>query len=1014
MKSLLIFISDIHYTGKKFENEGIVLNAFMSDIRKIIQNYVDVNIYLLIGGDLVYSADDASIYNKFEEEFIKPLITMGINRDRIICVPGNHDIQRSWINENKLIYTPMVDKQYGECDFNDLVENPNSVRFLTEKFDNFSNFIKEDISISNYNPILYNYELNDDWSIYCLNSSLTSYAGIDKKNDIKRLNLYTRKLYQLVSTNLKKKILLLHHPLEYLSEWCSSELMKIIKLNFDIVLTGHTHNQDILCNNNCGDSYIWCQAPQLYSDKNDKLGYCLIELEDIYLDKIIYREWFSSRNAFRAGLDFTESEDGIIRFEKKKNYNIDPTLTKIEEKFRHVMSVYGDQPPIWMDRFLSSERFDRSYRFEKNNLLDEQSLLDFEGNIKIITPAQYGLSSFAWHFIMKLWKERKEFCLYIDSGLIRKGSVDKIADAQLKEFGFEKNQVRRIIIDNWTITNKNAKQILTTITQQYPDIRIIILCPMLEKTMIETENISVSEFDFSIMFMAPLQTYQLRSMVEVYNKNKNIGQNDIVLKRLDADIQDFNMHRTPLNCITLLEVFSFSFDDNPVNRTSVIEKILTIIFESEDVPNYKSLPDVKDCEFALGFYCEKMIREESFYFSAKEFYSVLYDFCRTQKITIDIAYLFDLLLKNNIICQYDSDLYSFRFSYWVYYFAAMRMTKDSDFADFILSNENYLHYPEVIEFYTGSDRTRNDAAVIITNDIQNVSKSVHDKVGVPEGLNPFSLLKIEKSDEQIERAIQLLETNLQKSKLPNEIKDSISDRNYNPSRPFHQSVYKVFENYSVNYLQEIIGVASKTLRNSDYINPDNKVKLFSAITKAWFDTIRVIYLMVPALAYEGFANYDGFGLRLSESFNSYKDDPNRLIIAIIAAIPLNLMKWYKDNIYSAKLSQLIFDQIENEKNVVIKHLLICMIIHEQPSGWDDIVRRYLTDIDKNSYYFGNTLDTLKMMYANGIMSESNVARTKNLIMLSYTKLISKDNKLHPGDIKRINKDVLPNRKDLTE
>ena len=275
-------------------------------------------------------------------------------------------------------------------------------------------------------------------------------------------------------------------------------------------------------------------------------------------------------------------------------------------------------------------------------------------------------------------------------------------------------------------------------------------------------------------------------------------------------------------------------------------------------------------------------------------------------------------------------------------------------------------------------------------------------------------MKIEKSDEQIERAIQLLETNLQKSKLPNEIKDSISDRNYNPSRPFHQSVYKVFENYSVNYLQEIIGVASKTLRNSDYINPDNKVKLFSAITKAWFDTIRVIYLMVPALAYEGFANYDGFGLRLSESFNSYKDDPNRLIIAIIAAIPLNLMKWYKDNIYSAKLSLLIFDQIENEKNVVIKHLLICMIIHEQPSGWDDIVRRYLTDIDKNSYYFGNTLDTLKMMYANGIMSESNVARTKNLIMLSYTKLISKDNKLHPGDIKRINKDVLPNRKDLTE
>ena len=36
----------------------------------------------------------------------------------------------------------------------------------------------------------------------------------------------------------------------------------------------------------------------------------------------------------------------------------------------------------------------------------------------------------------------------------------------------------------------------------------------------------------------------------------------------------------------------------------------------------------------------------------------------------------------------------------------MRMSKSKEFADFILKDENYAHYPEVMEFYTGSDRTK--------------------------------------------------------------------------------------------------------------------------------------------------------------------------------------------------------------------------------------------------------------------------------------------------------------------
>ena len=316
--------------------------------------------------------------------------------------------------------------------------------------------------------------------------------------------------------------------------------------------------------------------------------------------------------------------------------------------------------------------------------------------------------------------------------------------------------------------------------EEYENVPMLILCPMLEKSFVDNENISYYEFSIPTFFMAPMQLNQIRNMVSVYNKKHQIGEEEVVLKRLNDDIQNFNMHRTPLNCISLLEVFSNSFDENPVNRTAMIERLLRIIFENEDVPNYRSLPDVKDCEFAIGYYCEHMIRNEQYYFGSKHFYDKLSDFCKQQIITIDINYLFSILLKNQIICQYDNDLYGFRFAFWVYYFAAMRMTKSQDFANYILDKENYAHYPEVLEFYTGSDRTRNDAAQVVIEDINKITAIVHEKVGLPDKMSPLQYLRLEITDEQATKAIDKLDEELKQTKLPTTIKDALDDSNYNP------------------------------------------------------------------------------------------------------------------------------------------------------------------------------------------------------------------------------------------
>ena len=139
---------------------------------------------------------------------------------------------------------------------------------------------------------------------------------------------------------------------------------------------------------------MWCQAPQLYTDKTDKLGYCLIELEDDNIERIIYRQWFDSQRCFKKGLDFTSGDEGIVEISKTRQQVKDPIRLMLEDRFRDTMAIYGDNSLLWIDRYFSMNRFDRAFTFNKKDLYSEDDIMEARRSLKVVTPAQYGLTSF--------------------------------------------------------------------------------------------------------------------------------------------------------------------------------------------------------------------------------------------------------------------------------------------------------------------------------------------------------------------------------------------------------------------------------------------------------------------------------------------------------------------------------------------------------------------------------------------------------------------------------------------
>lgn len=70
MNTLIIYISDIHFTGTRPENEGVVINAFLKDVKKQLGEMPHKDVFLFIGGDLVQKADDKDSYDRFWNDVI--------------------------------------------------------------------------------------------------------------------------------------------------------------------------------------------------------------------------------------------------------------------------------------------------------------------------------------------------------------------------------------------------------------------------------------------------------------------------------------------------------------------------------------------------------------------------------------------------------------------------------------------------------------------------------------------------------------------------------------------------------------------------------------------------------------------------------------------------------------------------------------------------------------------------------------------------------------------------------
>jgi len=681
------------------------------------------------------------------------------------------------------------------------------------------------------------------------------------------------------------------------------------------------------------------------------------------------------------------------------------SVTKIlQHRLNESLRIFSHQPAVWVEPIISKKD---SITEKTKNTFDARvqvsDILNLPRSIIIKAPPQFGLTCLANYFVLEAWKNGKTW-VKVDARSAKRDEIKKTVIKEINAIGLPGNSVDCIVIDSWRNTDAGSKKLLRNLCHEYQKIPVIVMQTVDDLPFQEEDESESINRDFEALYLLALPRSEVRKVVCGYNDARNVGDENVLLEKILRELDALNIHRTPLNCITLLKVSEANLDESPVNRTKMIEMVLFALFNLDELPTYKTKPDLKDCEYALGRFCESLIKSRKQIFSREEFLTDIESFCVEKLLYLEVSVVFDTLYNNNIITK-TSNGFSFRATYWIYYFAARRMYANAEFKDYILNNNSYASFPEIIEFYTGIDRDRGEVLERLTADLSKACDIFESRSGLSVGLNPLDSVEWNPTSDSVAEAEKMINENIASNKIPESAKDEHADRNYNQLKPYDQRILYILDKHTLTVLIQKIKASSRALRNSDYVDPDIKRKLFKQITRGWKQVSLILFALTPRLASEGMAAFEGQGFILEGNFGESIDAK---IKAIFLANPNNIVRLFADDIYSNKIAPLLYDAIDSELDPLIAHDLVLMFIFERPNNWKKFVEDYINSLPKNSFYLYNTVLALQNTYKYDFATPSELSDIRLLLKTGYAKhQFGKKPSLL--EMNKISKKVIPKR-----
>jgi len=738
----IIHVSDLHLESGNPSFEKIdIITAFAEDIKK----YVDDTTLLFFSGDAIdkggkgFKEERMKCFEDFEEIFVNKILQENPKlKNKIFIVPGNHDVFRDKIDsisEDGLKSNLVTPKKINEFIINNR-NNPKHLERITD-YKNWEKSFYETYPNSDYSLFENTFILKIglyNIGITCLNSSWLCKDDNDKENLIIGKNQIDTSLNKI--KNCQVKLVLSHHPIEFLNE-IDRDLIKMeLFKNYDILFTGHVHElassytQDLY-----GNIFISIANSTIGDDAKERRyanGYSIIEFTPNEKIKVLYRKYIEPHKKFVPNTEIG-TEDGTKEWQIMK----DETLAKFEIVATLVDDISNKYCEKLNDHLIMSAN-NTNTTCSIDCLFVEPTILNYPQysmkesetihyNIeKIITRKTnfliYGLKeSGKTIFIDKLFLESiRKFNLLNKIPVYLRFSDFKNKDAEvvIKEFFSKpKEQVAALLSENDTIifiddiafTDKYKDQILSLkgLLIKYPRIQIIATTDLLLESAMPTDYLAFNDvLEFDVGFIQNLNSHEIKELISKWFLGKEVDFQENMEKLMKSFI-DFGLPKTPLSVTMFLWIFEKQ-EKRPLNNSVLVEMFIENLLEKTNIENiYSETFDFTNKKRFLSFIAKHMRDIGNADLSYSINYVDLLNFSNNYlktRFSGKPQKVLDDLIRRGILCYEEDNLVRFKSAFFFHFFLSLQFDYDSEFKKNVLTDDNYLDYIEEIVYYTGLKR----------------------------------------------------------------------------------------------------------------------------------------------------------------------------------------------------------------------------------------------------------------------------------------------------------------------
>jgi len=283
-----------------------VVTALLADVSTFHEDRaIDV---VIMSGDLAFSGQPGE-FRTAELRLLDPLQeALKLTRDRIILVPGNHDVDRALVDQD--LEAGLRVRLDGREAANELLSNPerlaNAAKRLSAWNDFHSTFYGESLP-----PVipplgrLHTFEVSDGTlGIAALNTAWRSSSDDDRAHLVLGDQQVRAAMDSLDSADVR--VVVFHHPFEWLTQWDADEVRRLVAKVPTLVLTGHDHVADPPLETTVRGTTLHSRGACLYESFEYRNGNSVIDVDvQQRSTRVSLRSWQRERREFDEAVELT-------------------------------------------------------------------------------------------------------------------------------------------------------------------------------------------------------------------------------------------------------------------------------------------------------------------------------------------------------------------------------------------------------------------------------------------------------------------------------------------------------------------------------------------------------------------------------------------------------------------------------------------------------------------------------------------------------------------------------------